>query len=327
MSIKRAAAILSKKFAEIHSSNGARLKALVEQKALPDYFLTIPERLKALQDKNGSPSKEVSRSRFMIAGGTDLFVQKPEALRHADVTFVSQKNLSGIQIENNHCVIGVATSVEEIKNSLILQEFLPNIRQYMKLFGSTPIRERATLGGNIVNASPIGDATIFFLALNPTIVLHDGQNRRELLLREFFRGYKQLDRKENEVLESLRFSLPTQNSFFNFEKVSRRTYLDIASVNSAISLQEEGGIIQTVHISAGGVAPIPLYLSRTVEFLTGKEIDSDTIRESAVIAQEEISPINDVRGSAAYKRLLLRQLLFAHFFKFSPQHIQHIFEE
>ena len=100
---------------------------------------------------------------------------------------------------------------------------------------------------------------------------------------------------------------------FNFEKVCKRTYLDIASVNTGISLKVVGNLIETAHVSAGGVAPIPLYLRKTSEFLRGKEIGQATVTQAAEIMQTEISPISDVRGSAEYKRLLLRQLFTAHF--------------
>jgi len=86
-----------------------------------------------------------------------------------------------------------------------------------------------------------------------------------------------------------------------------------ASVNSAMLLGVDNGVIETVHLSAGGVAPIPLYLRKTVQFLQGKKIDGSVVRQASEIALSEIAPISDVRGQAEYKSLLLRQLVFAHF--------------
>ena len=104
------------------------------------------------------------------------------------------------------------------------------------------------------------------------------------------------------------------------KKSANAHILDIASVNTAISLKSEppasaGGFHRIIeaHVSAGGVAPIPLYLGKTSEFLRGKEISEKTITEANEIIQTEISPISDVRGSESYKRLLLRQLFTAHF--------------
>ncbi|MBC8487328.1 MAG: FAD binding domain-containing protein, partial [Bacteroidetes bacterium] len=217
--------------------------------------------------------------------------------------------------------IGAMTTVEDIKTSTTIKKIFPSIDKYFKLIASTPIRHRATLGGNIINASPIGDLTIFFLALNASIVLSNGLKKREFLLKNFFKDYKQLDKKKGEILEHLSFEMPDENSFFNFEKVSQRRHLDIASVNSAIQFQYIDGIIKTVNLSVGGVAPIPLYLSKTSEYLIGKEISNNFTKEASKIAQSEISPISDVRGSKEYKRLLTRQIIYSHFMTLCPEKI------
>jgi len=107
---------------------------------------------------------------------------------------------------------------------------------------------------------------------------------------------------------------------FNFEKVSKRKYLDIASVNTAMGMHMDGERIQQVHLCAGGVAPTPLYLAQTVDFLRGRSLSNKIIHKAASIAMSEISPISDVRGSADYKRLLLRQLILAHFVELFPEY-------
>jgi len=99
---------------------------------------------------------------------------------------------------------------------------------------------------------------------------------------------------------------------FNFEKVSKRRYLDIASVNSAAWLRLAGDRIVEAFLSAGGVAPVPMRLSSTEDFLTGKLVTAELARRAADIARAEVAPITDVRGSADYKRLLLGQLVLAH---------------
>ena len=124
---------------------------------------------------------------------------------------------------------------------------------------------------------------------------------------------------DDEYLEYIEFKLPSKNSHFNFEKVSKRTNLDIASVNSAIYLEVENDAIKEVIISAGGVAPIPLYLEKTSRFLSGKKIDIDNLNDSLAIIQSEISPISDIRGSKDYKRLLVNQLFKAHFIELFPK--------
>ena len=182
-----------------------------------------------------------------------------------------------------------------------------------------------TLAGNFVNASPIGDLTAMFIALDSMITLNDpaipGQacNDRSIKLRDLYKGYKQIDKSPDEILTSVRFKLPTKNTRFHFEKVSKRTYLDIASVNTAIRLEMDGDTIREAHVSAGGVAPIPKYLANTSAFLAGKPANPESVRAALTVMNEEIAPISDARGTADYKRLLLRQLFFAHFMELFPE--------
>ncbi|MEP7169825.1 MAG: (2Fe-2S)-binding protein, partial [Bacteroidota bacterium] len=113
--------------------------------------------------------------------------------------------------------------------------------------------------------------------------------------------------------------IPSGNYFFNFEKVSKRTYLDIASVNSAILISLDNGFITEVNISAGGVSATPLFLYKTSEFLKGKELTIDNIKEAVFISSSEIAPITDARGSAEYKSLLLSRLIYTHFITLFPE--------
>ena len=137
-------------------------------------------------------------------------------------------------------------------------------------------------------------------------------------MNDFYKGYKDLDKSPDEILSTISFKLPTQDSHFNFEKVSKRIYLDIASVNTAIQLTVSKNKITESHISAGGVGPIPIYLRKTCDFLLNKALLPETVQSAHEILQSEISPISDVRGSADYKRLLLRQLFYAHFITLFP---------
>ncbi len=283
---------------------------VAEQKILPEYFKTIKEKLKNVQQSITNNQS----SNVFVGGGTDLYVQKHDEIAHAEIDFLfDKKELKGITKENNKCIIGASATVTDFRESKIIQQYFPNIHKHTKLISSTPIRNIATIAGNFVNASPIGDLTIFFLALDAHLVLNDNGKTREVALRKFYNGYKQLDKKPEEIIQCIWFELPTKNTKFNFEKVSKRTHLDIASVNSALSITVEENIITAAGLSAGGVGPIPKFLEKTSEFLKNKNISDETIAEAIEIAQTEISPISDARGTEVYKRLLLGQLIKAHF--------------
>ena len=291
---------------------------VTRKQILPSYFAGIKERLRKLSlTTNGFLKKESFR---FVGGGTDLYVQQPDETKDANIRFLlHQETLKGIRQEENKCVIGAAATVTDLLESAVMQNHFPRLKRYIKLVSSTPIRNMATVGGNFINASPIGDLTIFFLALDARIILSDGQNKRELLLKDLYSGYKTLDKKGDEFIEYIWFYLPGDNCYFHFEKVSKRTHLDIASVNSAIQLRVKNAVIDEAFLSAGGVAPIPKLLEATSNFLKGQRLNEKLIREVIAIAQSEISPIGDARGTGEYKRLLLSQLIKAHFICLFPE--------
>ena len=284
-----------------------------EQKILPAWFTTIKQRLHALRTElNGQLHPETVNE--WVGGGTDLYVQKYGTMKDATIRFLlNDDQLKGITQQGNRCTIGASATVTDICESPVMQQYFPRLADYMKLVSSTPIRNIATVGGNLINASPIGDLTIFLLALDAMLVFNNGEQRRELPLRQLYKGYKTLDKQPDEHLESISFELPGNDTAFNFEKVSKRTNLDIASVNSAICVTMQGDIIQQVRIAAGGVAPVPKLLEKTNAFLNGKSVNETTIDQAVAIAQTDITPISDARGTADYKRLLLGQLIKAHF--------------
>jgi xanthine dehydrogenase small subunit len=326
--IQRAAKKLCQNYASQLHMNKTRIQQLVQWSILPDYFLQIPEQLKLINSRkvehttSSTFSPQKGNKSIIVAGGTDLYIQKPEELIEKKLTLVSQlSDLSGIRKKGKWLFIGAGTTVEEIKHSPLINDLFPHMKDYLNLVSSTIMRNRATLAGNIVNASPIGDLTIMLLALKADLCLVKDKKRRELQLKHFFKGYKKLDLKKGEIIETIEIPIPSPglDSRFHFEKVSRRKYLDIASCNTAIFLEVDQNRINDVHLSAGGVAPIPLYLEETCAWLKGKEITAANIEKAVKIVQQEIAPISDVRGSARYKILLLRNLIFAHFITLFPQ--------
>jgi len=296
---------------------GNAIDFVTQQKILPAYFSGIKNKLQSLwKTRLPAPGSSLPT---ILGGGTDLYVQKHEDLVHSDINFVFDKDeLNSILKENNTCVLGPSVTVNDLRNSPIINEYFPGFYKFSKLVSSTPIRNMATIGGNFVNASPIGDFTIFFLALDAQLDLAPNSSPKEgslrrVSLRKFYKGYKLLDKKPDEIISRISFDLPDKNTYFNFEKVSKRTHLDIASVNSAICLQVKEGVITKAGLSAGGVGPVPLYLEKTSAFLVGRKISDDTINEAIAVMRTEISPISDARGSKDYKTLLLGQLIKVHF--------------
>jgi xanthine dehydrogenase small subunit len=309
----------------------------------PEYFATIAGRLRQLVPE--TPHSTLRTPHSFVGGGTDVYVQKPDWMADNDSRpLFYDEHLRGIRDTGEHIEIGASATVTDLLESPVMQSIFPKLYKHLKLVSSTPIRNMATLAGNFVNASPIGDMTVWFLALDAEIDLCTSphvskDDTRTLPLRNLYLGYKQLAKQPDEIITAIRFRKRTGDFRFNFEKVSKRTYLDISTVNTAISLTVTPSIaegwtppalsgsrqletatgspvvytIAEVHVAAGGVAPVPLYLKDTSAFLCGKEINEESITAANAIMQSEVSPISDVRGTADYKRLLLRQLFRAHF--------------
>ncbi len=310
-SIERAVEHIVKELEGLDGNN--RLDWLIENDFLPSYFSGIAARLKNYEGKEINLATH--QQKVFVGGGTDLYVQRPQEMLPVEIVHTAQReDLKGIWKASGHCHIGASTSTEALKQSPLIQSLSPNSDHFFNLISSLQIRNMATVAGNLVNASPIGDLAVFLLALDSNIVLNDNGALREIPLKDFFQGYKTLDKKESEFVQEVNFALPRAKHYFNFEKVCKRTYLDIASVNTAINIEcNNHGKVIKAGLAAGGVAPVPKYLAQTSAFLVGKQINQALLEESLDLAQKEVSPISDVRGSVEYKRLLLRQLMKAHY--------------
>ncbi|HRI02814.1 MAG TPA: FAD binding domain-containing protein [Pyrinomonadaceae bacterium] len=328
-SIERAGSVVSGQLSVVSSLTDVadKLDLAIKSKVVPSYFSGIKERLAKVSEKSNRQPTTDNRQLQFVSGGTDLYVQHPEHMAESDTTpLLYDEQLRGIRDVGEHIEIGGSATVTDLLVSPVMQSVFPHLYKHLKLVSSTPIRNMATLAGNFVNASPIGDMTVWFLALDASIVLSvasasaDASAERDIKLRDLYLGYKQLAKQPDEMITAIRFKKPGGDFRFNFEKVCKRTYLDIATVNTAISLSvasasADAFTITDAHVSAGGVAPIPFYLKETSAFLTGKIVTEATIAAANEIMQSEISPISDVRGTESYKRLLLRQLFRAHFYE------------
>jgi xanthine dehydrogenase small subunit len=305
----------------------SRLSRAIQNEIVPEYFANIKERLSEISNfkfqisnsEESDPKSKLQNPKF-LSGGTDLYVQRPEEMVYTDAeNLFDDSALRFINETDEFIEIGASVVVTDLLESEAFNRLFPNLYKHLKLVSSTPIRNMATLAGNFVNASPIGDMTAWFLALDAEIELSEPSavadgltlQTRTIKLKDFYLGYKKLAKTEDEFISKIRFR--KDFTHFNFEKVCKRTYLDIASVNTAISLKMSDNLIEHAHASSGGVFATPLYLRKTSEYLRGKEVSAETINEAAEILQTEISPISDVRGSESYKRLLARQLFTAHF--------------
>jgi xanthine dehydrogenase small subunit len=286
---------------------------LVDRHFLPPYFSDIPAQLAALDAGvlTGDAEPEL-----MIAGASDVMVQRPEEV--ADTRSIRWLNaspeLKQIRVEGDQCFVGAAVTFNRLRASAELRAMFPDLEEYIELSGSDLVRNMATVGGNIVNGSPIGDVSIFFTAIGATVLLNKNGRTREVPCKDFFVGYKTTAIEPGELMEGVRFRVPDARTRYSFEKISKRRHLDMAVVNSAMRVQLDGRQIEWASFAVGGLGSTIRYMADTVDFLTGRTIDNMTFHQASEIAQGEITP----RSRPEYKRLLVRQQLFLHLRRFAP---------
>jgi xanthine dehydrogenase small subunit len=310
-SIERAAAAIVEKVKPMGSTD--QVQWLVRNKFLPGYFQEIPERLRKI---NAGKAIEIKDSGLIIAGGTDLLLQDPETAIESEANLIfGASEYKQIKFVGNKCYIGATSTFTDIKESKALNRLFPAMDDYVKLVASTPVRNMATVGGNIANGSPIGDLSVMLMALDAVLVMKHKGRTREMTLKEFFAGYKKVKKDSDELIEWIYFDAPDERTLFSFEKICKRDYLDMATVNSAMRVVVDNGTITKASFAVGGLGPTIRSLEKTAGYLVGKRIDNQTFKQANRIAQTEITP----RSRAEYKRSLVRQQLFIHLMNFSPQ--------
>jgi len=299
-----------------------RVAQLVEWGVLPGWFTTAAARL-AASGLVAPQTAAIAPTAVALAGGAALLVQQPDLAAAMDLAYLSRRpELRRIERELDELVIGGGVTIAELARSPEFQALVPDAPAILARFASTLIRNRATVAGNLVNASPIGDVTVLLLALDAELVLTRDGKRRTLPLRDFYRGYKQLARDPGELVHAVRLPAGTAGDQVSFEKVSQRRFLDIASVNSAARIRLAQGTLERITLAVGGVAPVPLVARDTARFLAGRPLDPAVARQAADVLAGEIAPISDVRGSADYKRELARRVLYAHLLRVAPQRLR-----
>ncbi|MHA1536862.1 MAG: FAD binding domain-containing protein [Alphaproteobacteria bacterium] len=267
---------------------------------------TLQEALRALADGAATP----------VAGGTDLWVQKDLGVRPVARRLVNIKRvpeIAGISRDGSRIRLGALTTMTEILESGLLRENVPLLPATADRFASVQVRNAATVGGNIVNASPAADMVIPLLCLDAEIELASWSGKkietRRLKLAEFFTGPGKSKRRPEELLTSVDFEAPGEGFRAGFCKTGPRPALEIAVVSLAFATYLKNGTLSDVRIALGAVAPTPIRCPKTEAMLQGKKPDDATIAGALDILDGEISPIGDHRSSEWYRRRLARVYL------------------
>jgi len=249
----------------------------------------------------------------VVCGGTDLAPQTESGVRQYTPTLMNIRRvagLGGISEIGGQIRIGALTTVAEIQENRIINEFVPVMADAADHFASDQIRNAASIGGNICNASPAGDMIIPLMVLNAAVELSCWQDesvqKRLVPLDEFFLAPGKTVRRKDELLTAVVFDKPVNGFVARFRKSGPRPALEISTVSLGIGGNLENGVFTDVRAAMGSVAPKPIRARGLESALEGKPLDAGHIEAAAAGACEDASPIDDVRGSAWYRRHLVR---------------------
>jgi len=249
----------------------------------------------------------------LLAGGTDLALEVTQFHRELPVMiYVGHiESMKRVEITAEHIEIGAATSLSDCYAALA--EEYPDFGELLHRFASLQIRNQGTLGGNIGNASPIGDAPPLLIALGAQIVLRKGNDTRSLPIEDYFLDYKVTARQEAEFIEKILVPRAQHNQAFRAYKVSKRLDDDISAVCAAFNLRIEDGVVQDARIAFGGMAAIPKRAAACEAALNGAAWYPEVIERACAALAEDFTPLSDFRASKEY-RLLIAQNLLRKFF-------------
>lgn len=244
----------------------------------------------------------------LVAGSTDWGVEVNIRARRAPLVIAIDRvpELDAINVTETEIEIGAAVPLTEIER--VLGSRVPLLAQLIPQFASRLIRNRATLGGNLGTASPIGDSPPALLAMNAQIVLASADGERSMPLSEYFTGYRATRRQPDELIKSVRIPLPVDN-VGAFHKIAKRRFDDISSVAVAFSLRLEAGVVTSARIGLGGVAATPLRARATEDALTGQPWTQESVARAAAVLGAEGTPLDDHRASARYRSIMLSNAL------------------
>ncbi|KOC90825.1 xanthine dehydrogenase small subunit [Winslowiella iniecta] len=245
----------------------------------------------------------------LLAGGTDLTLQITQQYKSLPLLIALEQidELKQCVVNQHEIVLGAATSLTACSH--FLADKLPVFAQVLERFASLQIRNQGTLGGNIANASPIGDTPPMLLALDAALILQCGAEQRRLPLTQFFLRYRKTALQPGEFIRAVVIPKVTVSHNFHAWKVSKRLDDDISAVFAAFNLQIIDGVIVNARVAFGGMAEIPKRASACEQQLTGQRLDLRTLEYACRALAEDFQPLSDFRASADYRLQVAKNLL------------------
>lgn len=276
------------------------MSALIPQRAPT----TLDEALRVLAD---------DPTIVLAAGCTDLMVRSAEALHEMDrvIDLLAIPELAGIrEIDSGSGLeIGATTTFSEIRRSPAIRSAFPALAEAAGWIGGLQIQNRATLGGNLANASPAGDSLPVLLALDASVVIASATGKREIPYSTFHTGYRKTALQPGEILAAVRLPLPAPGTVQAFRKVGTREAQAISKVVVAMVGRVEDGRVADLRLAAGSVAATPIRLRSAEEAVRRMPPGPEAAERAGRAAADAVEPIDDVRSTADYRRFALERVV------------------
>lgn len=256
--------------------------------------------------------KRLKGKATLIAGGTNIIpsMRSGELKQKVLIDLSQIKILCYIKEEKNRIRMGGLTSISEISSSKIVEKHAPILFEAANQLGNPLVRNRATLAGNLADASPAADTAVPLLVLEATIIADkDGRKGRQIPIDRFFLGPNKTVLKKDEIIREITFPKPKSDTKMAYIKLGLRNAMAISVVSLAILLEMENHYCKKARVSFGAVAPIPKRVYRIEEMLMNKEITEKLLGICCEKVKEEIHPITDIRASAEYRSSMASVLL------------------
>ena len=258
------------------------------------------------------PIFDVEPDARVYAGGTDLLVQMRHGKTDAPALICLERigELQGVRMHAATLWLGAGTTHADLLKDPLVHQYLRLLRQALPTLGSPLIRNMGTIGGNICTASPAGDTLPPLYVLAADVELHSREAMRLMPLKEFIAGPGQTRLAKGEILAGIRVEIPTGFNVHHFEKIGQRQALAcaIASMAALLTLSP-AGVIEAARLAWGSVGPTVVTSPDVEAALIGEKLSRTTLAKAAGLARQAVSPIDDTRASAVYRRYVAGNLL------------------
>ncbi|MBV1905596.1 MAG: FAD binding domain-containing protein [Pseudomonadales bacterium] len=271
------------------------------------FAYTAPKKLEqalAVLNKHAAEGNRIQ----VLAGGTDLLVQL-KSIDSEPRTILDIKKIaetSQLTFDGDHVFIGSTISCAVLYENAELKEMFPGLTESIDLIGSTQIQGKATLGGNLCNASPAGDTISALFVNGATCVIANESGLREMPVDEFVVGVGRNALQPGELLLGLKLPKPAANTSDAYLRFIPRTEMDIAVAGAAVSVSlDDNGVCVAARVAIGAVATTALNVPAAVEALVGSALDASALQKAAEASSAASSPISDKRGTEEFRRKIV----------------------